>query len=76
MCRLFSREYLEMGDTFSSFIYLIFIITHALILVFKYLLRKKEKESRIVIGLSILPSIVTGIIIMVSIISGLLSLTN
>ena len=76
MTRLFSREYLEMGDTFSFFIYSFFIIIHSIILIFRYVLRNKEKGLEIIIGISILPSIVTGLIMMISIFSGLISLTK
>jgi hypothetical protein len=76
MFRLFSRQYLEMGDTFSFLIYSFFIITHFLVLTLRYLLRNKEKVLRIITSASILPSIVTGIFMMISIFFEILSLTK
>ncbi len=76
MYRLSSREYLEMGDTFSFFIYSFFVIIHSIVLIFRFLLRNRKIGLRLVIGVSILPSVATGIFMMISIFFGIISLSK
>jgi hypothetical protein len=69
LLRLFSRNDLEMGDTFSFLLYCIFLLTHLLIFAATFISDKLHKGQRLIFNISIAPFILTGIVFTISVLT-------
>ena len=69
LVRLFSRNGLEIGDTFSFLIYCIFLLTHLLIFAATFVSDSFHKGQKLIRNVSIAPFILIGIFFTISILT-------